>query len=56
MKINLSFSSNNTIEEITKYVQRYIFEHKNDIEIDQTKNADYIIKYTLIKSDESLWD
>lgn len=57
MKINLNFTPNHTVEEITNYINRYILEHRNDIEIDQTKNADYdVIKYTICEEKSSLWD
>lgn len=56
MIINLSFTANHTIEEITRYVLRYILEHKNDIEIDQTKGANIdVVKYTLCKEKSKLW-
>ena len=55
MKRNLSFTPNHTIEEITMYVNKYILEHKNKIELDSTESINPIIKYNLIR-DDSLWD
>lgn len=55
MKVSLSFTTNHTIEEITNYVNRYIIEHRDKIEMDSTEGVHPIIKYTMIR-DDSLWD
>ena len=55
MKVNLSFTANHTIEEITDYVNRYILEHRYDMEIDSTEGVKLIRKFRMIR-DESVWD
>ena len=55
--IHLHFqcSSNMTIEQICHDINKYIFEHKNELCTDKTDTPIYLKRYTLIRSD-SVWD
>lgn len=58
MKVNLTFSSNHTIKEITDYVNRYVFNHRYDYDrdIDRTEAPECIVKWSLSEESAVLWE
>lgn len=58
MKINLTFSTNYSVEEIVKEVNKYIIEHIRDIELnlDRTEIPEHRVKWTLCSEPSNLWE
>lgn len=53
--LHFQCSDNMTLEQITRDVNKYIFEHKNELYLDRTDTPVYLKRYVLVR-DNTLWD
>ena len=53
--LHFQCSDNMTLEQITHDVNKYIFEHKNELYLDRTELPIYLKRWVLVRSD-TLWD